>query len=246
MNKVMLVLTLVCCFVSPRAGATYFDDGEVHDVASFGMWDSTGYINNNFWDEPTTVNIIGGADTNYGFWVYDTSMLNIRGEINYARAYDNSQINVTWGADINALRAYDNSQVTITGGDVGYFTFIEDYSRVHISGGRINGGLSTSDYSEVDISGGSIEGQITLYGGSTITFHGSNFMLDGKTVFGTIAPTSTGYATLTGMFVDGTSFNHHLRFGSSGTSLVLIPEPTTLSLLGMGLCALHVRRRAKQ
>ena len=273
MKKVMLVLTLVCCFLLSRVEATlYFNDGLVHDVTYQVTGHSGALISNNFWNEPTTVNVISGANTAYSFLVYDTSVLNIYGEIYYAHSFDNSQINVTWGAQIKALRAYNNSQIIMIGGLVRGNISIYHDATVVLSGGTVNGRvnavagkfelhsdgiiegiLAVHNHNETIIYGGqirdgiSIERYLSQERITSVTVVGRDFFLDGRSTSGLFINESgqLAHASLTGTYFNGDPIDLNLQM-HPGARIFLVPEPATLSLLGIGAYALLARKRAKR
>jgi len=76
------------------------------------------------------------------------------------------------------------------------------------------------------------------YGYSEVTFYGRNFdygsglTLDGNRVLGT--------GTLSGEWLDGTPWALNI-LGNSSTATILVPEPATLFLLGLGAVMLRKR-----
>ncbi len=205
MRKVIVTICLICCFVLTKAEAVLFNDGLVHTI-DYSIVDERVFVCNNFWDEPTTVNVVAGGNISRCFEVHDDSFLNVL------------------DGRLATVEFYSNSQGDISGGVIGL------------------GGLRTRRNSQADISGGAIEGVIRLVDFSVITFYGSDFMIDGRPVNGTI--TGWGgvmYGTLTGTFVDGSAFNSRLEIHDYA-SLTLIPEPATLLLLGLGAVMLRKRK----
>jgi len=83
--------------VSARAGTT-FNDGAYHRLDG-----NYGYVYvQNFWDEPTTVELVSGGKIDY-----------------HLRAYDGSNVTISGGKIDYDLRAYDSSNVAVSGGSIG-------------------------------------------------------------------------------------------------------------------------------
>ncbi len=178
----------------------------------------------------------------------------------YLAAYNSNTVTIS-GGSVNSLTAYESSTVTISGGSVGSGPY--DYlaaansSTVTISGGSvsavhanqsstvtISGGsvsaLYTYDSSTVTISGGTIGTDLRLNDSVELLICGSDFAIDGISFgYGSISSMLGGvysdeaYRTLTGTLVDGSSIDNQFRIGNTA-QIVLIPEPTTLLLLGLG------------
>lgn len=103
-------------------------------------------------------------------------------------------------------------------------------TNTNISGGNINS-LSAYENSIMFLSGGSIS-EILAYYTSNITITGKDFsigngleLIDGK-LFGT--------GTLSGKWIDGTGWSTEIVANDPTATILLIPEPCALLLLGIG------------
>jgi hypothetical protein len=104
-----------------------------------------------------------------------------------------------------------------------------------------------SDSSQVDISGGVIGSYLVFWDSAIVTIHGSNFAVDGQAFdYGELASIYGGSTSLepvrrlTGTLVSGEPIDNHFYIGHDA-KIFLVPEPTTLLLLGLG--AIMVRRK---
>jgi hypothetical protein len=120
---------------------------------------------------------------------------------------------------------------------VKYSTFTYDNSRVIVSGGRLEDDVWAADNSTVLITGGefcwgTLNGNAIprLRGMSNVTIVGSDFKLDGVSVSGVLdLPWSASPQYLTGTFLNGEYFSTAVD-----GHIILVPEPATLLLFGLG------------
>ena len=167
-----------------------------------------------------TVNISGGSVDNI-LYAYGTMNMFGNGSVDYLVAY--GTVNISGGSVNNILNAYGTSAVDI-------------------SGGSVSSELGAYDNSTVDISGGSVD-SIHALNSSTVTFIGRTFRfgeglsLDGDRVLG------TGF--LSGEWYDGTRWTVNIAGNALDATILVIPEPATLSLLALGALAV-IRRRRKR
>jgi hypothetical protein len=181
---------------------------------------------------------------------YGNSESEIYGSLAHLNAYGNSQITMLSGTMLY-LHVYDNSHFSMSGGVLPYGQFQGDQvsgvlwaygsSQITISGGSIYG-LRADGSSTITMSGGTIGGNIMLNNGALLTLNGSNFTIDGISIgFGEIVKKG-GFRTLTGILANGDRI--HTTFQTADSAkVILIPEPCTIALLGLG--GLLLRRRKK-
>jgi hypothetical protein len=126
--------------------------------------------------------------------------------------------------------AYDSSTVTVSGGTIGFDLFATNSSTVTVSGGTITDRINASDESQVILWGSdfAVDGTPVDHGALTSIFGGS------------IEDEPSRH--ITGMLANGGSLDNDFYIGNNA-SIVLIPEPTTLLLLGLGGLALLRRKR---
>ncbi len=262
------VMVLVLCVSSSQVMAwIQYNDGGTHDITTTindDVWVD--------WDSPgvgTTVNMLEGgsiADTLKGFedsiinilggsighelYSHDSSRLNISGGTigGQLHSSDFSQVDISGGLIAFQLSIYGSSQVNISGGTIGYRFYSSDSSQVNISGGSIKL-FELRDSSQVNISGGSIGENLLLSENAVLTIDGSDFAVDGQSVDDGKITSITGgpnhsepYRHLTGILANGDLLDNDFRIGHDA-SIVLVPEPATLLLLGLG--AVMVRRRKR-
>ena len=227
------------------------------NVSGGNVGGSAGYL---YAYDSSTVNVSIGSVSN-GFRAYNSSTINISGGwVNYLRAFgtstanvsddgrvmnslyaqESSTVNMYGGEVVNTLGAYDSGLVNVSGGVVNTLEAY-DSGLVNVSGGEM-GHLNTFGASTMNVSGGSA-GYLNACDTSTMTFDGKDFVLgtgllpDGDKVL--------GMGVLSGKWLNGTPWTVTISRNDPGATILLVPEPATLSLLALaGLAVLRRRRMA--
>jgi len=156
------------------------------------------------------------------------------GDVTTANLVDGGEV---WGD----FDVFDYSEIIITGGYVYDDVIANDHAIVTISGGLIGNGLRAHDNSRVYISGGQIAGEYgsgglhTFTGNSLVTIYGTGFNYP-------YGPIPDELGTLTGTLLSGELINWDFDI-TRPASIVLVPEPATISLLLGGIGLWLVRRR---
>ncbi len=185
-----------------------------------------------------------------------------------------SQLSVVSGGKVNSLYAFGWSTVNISGGSVQGSIRATDYSTVYISGGSVNQFYATEPTVLSYISGGSVSkfvawGNINISGGTLgeIWANGGALNISGGTLSNLEAINGSvilngidfvlgpglslngnqvqGLGLLSGEWSDGTPWMVDIGENDANATIT-IPEPATISLLGLGLAAtiLSSRRRS--
>ena len=244
------VALVVLYFVLPNAVAgVLFCDGQTYNIDS--VINDTVWVENSASGEPTTVNLLPGGSIIETLRAYENSIVTISGgNIGVdLYAHDNSIINISDVSIDRHLYACQNSNVSVSGGTIDGI-YANNNSIVTISGGNIGTigtGLYTYENAIISVSGGMIGGTIfagyNQIGESVIIFDGSDFAINGTSVAYGIFDTggeNSVHGTLTGTLANGGYLDNEFYIYAD-SSIILIPEPTTLLLLGLG--AVMLRRK---
>ena len=177
----------------------------------------------------STLNFNGGQYTGMSLWAGEYGTINfISGQNNdYLVAAGNATINF-FGGQANALSA-------------------SEYGTTNLIGGQVSSHIYADGYSTINIYGGLIGDDLKLLQESTIKIFGYDFAVDGIPFgYGELTSISGGeywdesYRSLTGTLLSGESINNDFRIGHDAR-IILIPEPATVLLLGLG--GLFLKRR---
>lgn len=252
---IVLLAVLTVLAVNPVVIATVeWNDGASH-IINTPLFDSV------LLDEIVANNPGTHVDMVWDGWVttllaYNNSTIAMMGGVVdlRLRAYDNSTITMTDGIVGYQLAAYNDSTVTVSGGRVYEGIRAYNNSTVAISGGDVYGFEAFHD-SIITMSGGSAIGFAVRTNG-TIYLDGTDFEIDGTPLvngdklsdFVTFDTRRDYYnGIITGILSDGTELNSNFFIYNTdnyaGTAdIYIIPEPTTLLLLGLGGLVLRKRK----
>ena len=163
---------------------------------------------------------------------------------------DYSTVTINGGLIGGGIRAVNHSTVIINDGII--TSAIEALWDTHIiiHGGMINGHIEAYDCI-VEISGGTIDHGILARGDATIYLYGSGFSVDGHDL--SLGDSLRDYGTIDGDYLTGTisgtlqdgstlSNNFNIRVADLDADIIVIPEPATLLLVGVGGLILRKRR----
>jgi hypothetical protein len=171
------------------------------------------------------------------------------------RAYG-STVQVNGGTLGNQSLVTSGGTLNLADGSVGTDLTLSMSATLNMTGGSIGTRFFIVGAS-AHLSGGSIEAGMLVMPGSAIEVLGTSFVLDGIVltpglVMGESFVITSRDVTLSGLFADGTPFSFELNTTPDFTrdyfhpdavvTIMLVPEPVTMLLLGFGICAATCRR----
>ena len=217
-------------------------------------------------DSHVTINAgsIGGGVS--GIYAHDNSVARFSGSFMAVMGVfdfevsDNAKAYISHG-DVSYLRASGNSTTSIQGADIWMALTAEGNATVTMGIASVANSIVASDNSTVTINGGVVENTIDVFDNSTINLHGANLKIDGIDLSygdrlsdfatlveyrpdGIIMDYYTGTITGRSGWVDMNSeFKIYNTGAYAGTAdIIIIPEPCTLALLGLGILVLRRRK----
>jgi hypothetical protein len=244
----VLVMFVFLLLSSQVMAWVQYKDGGIHDIST--IIDDDISLD---WEVPnvaTTVNVLDGASipSPYKLQAYNDSSVKMSGgEIYNLYAHHNASVTMSDGT-VSDLQAHNNTSVTMSDGLVSSLS-AKDNASVTMSGGTVSD-LLAYDNATVTMSGGSVGGVFNLNDNVVLLIEGSGFAIDGVAVDnGDITSIFGDYfgndphRRLTGILQNGDVIDNQFRIGDDA-KIILVPEPATFFLLGLGGLALRSRRKA--
>jgi len=249
-RKLIILIIIALYVVSSSAIATIdINDGAFHLIGDATYQDDMVWLDHDTINNPgTRLNVASGGSIGRLFAFNNASVTmsggTIEGELH---AVDNATVNMILGS-VHDLQAGNDATITMTGGSTDILA-ANDNSIVTMSGGLIN-----------DIIVAGQDGTMFLEGdGFTVTDLDGNMTSlsygDKLSNFGTFVEfqpdeTFQDYfsGTITGTLIDDSVLDIEFRIYNTGINsgtadIVIIPEPVTLFLLGLGAMSVLRSRR---
>ena len=257
MMQVMVMWFLISsCVVLAEDPPIVFDDGLSHTINS-------NIYQNDYIDVDMNVNNIPGTNINImdnslvgGLYAYNNSSIYMSGgQIdNNLAVRDDAFASFSNGHIVWHIDVYDNAEAVMSGGSL-YGLRVHHNSNVTITGGIIEDRISVKDNAVVTLSGGLLQNgpsntSLSVSTNALIYLDGTGFEIDGISLhngdklsdFGQLIPNSIyDYYTgrVTGILSDGSALNSdfmifNTEFLLGIADIVIIPEPATLILIGLG------------
>lgn len=239
----VMVLVVICGRLQKADGMVVFNDGQTHTI-DYVIDDQVEVEDSTFFLEPTTVNFVQGGDATGEVRVNENSVVNVMGaSLTSALAvWDTAQGNLFDGY-IPRVSLLDRAIFNMHGGTMGTNLYGNYQSCITVSGGHVQGNVSSTIDSSVSISGGTFDGYLHAGDNGLLTIIGSDFAVDGQPApFGQYVGEREGI--LTGVLANGDLIDNWY-YGTQNGTLILIPEPATLLLLGLGVPILSGLRRKR-
>ena len=241
-TKSILAASAAVLFVLVQmAGANniYFEDGQTHVINTNRQAD-TFWLDKNISNSPGThLEIQSGGSTS------------IILPFNY------STITLNGGSIIGgnvAIDTYGDNILIVNSGTIKGDIAANSNSRFYIDGGSLLDDVYAYDSGIVEIRGGQTGGIYGTYGNGKIYLYGGTFSVNGQAVtagdslrhYVPISPQYPEYyiGTVTGTLQNGSPVNNNFWiWASTSSDIIVIPEPATILLFGIGTCVL--RRKSK-
>lgn len=149
-------------------------------------------------------------------------------------------IDFVYGGEITGDLNLTNVRFQMSGGILGGKLTAGLSSTLFVENGYIGDGITIAGHSSGHLTGSEIHGDIVGHQALWLIFTGENFKIDGELVdYGVRLYGQEG--VLTGRFYNSHTLNNYMYF-DEGTSVVFVPEPATLVLLGLAVIVFGVRK----
>ncbi|MGA2324531.1 MAG: PEP-CTERM sorting domain-containing protein [Sedimentisphaerales bacterium] len=236
----VLVMAIMNVVSEAKIYSVYFDDGQTHSLndntyQGIGVW----LDKNTFNDPGTHLELLDGAKTGY-ILPFNKSTITINGG-----SVDGGNVSIdTHGDNI----------ITVNGGTLKGDIAANNNSRIYANGGTFYDDIYAYDNGIAEVRGGLISGIYGVFGSGKIYLYGSNFSINGQDLnygdslrdYVSLSPTYPEYyiGTITGTLQNGSAVNNDFWiWASTDADIIVVPEPCTLLLLGIGAAIVRKRHR---
>jgi len=180
----------------------------------------------------------------------------------WLEAADNATVTISGGSIGGRVRMHDDTTLTFSGGLIDSLTLDYDATAA-VTGGSITTYLTAFDSTSITMSGGSVGTYFSALDDGNIYLNGDNFQVtaggittslsngDKLSNYGTVGTDTWGnnYFTgvVTGTLADGSVVDNTFQIFNTGNyagtaDIIIIPEPATVILLGLGGLVLRKRK----
>ncbi len=236
-----LMMVVLLCWPCAEAAIIDINDGGFHEIdwsKPVGYEDSVRVD----WGRPgvgTSVKVVSGARIGSIDGLEDSSVTIEGGEIIFPSGFDNRSTGTIVGGVMGGIMGLGDSRITFKGGQINGSLMSSGNCEVIVEGGTV-GELTSNGESRVNVYGGQISWQIHATQNSSMFIYGTDFTIDGLSVG--YGPISAMSGTLSGILYSGEALNVSFDI-IENASIMLIPEPATVLLLGIGAVLLRGIRR---
>jgi hypothetical protein len=237
----ILIIMAYLIALTPAALATnvYFDDGQIHLINNHTYQSDYIWLDNYIFNDPGThLELVNG------------------GKIWFILPYNKSTVTINGGFLGGSNAAIDTAGdniVRINGGTIIGDIAANNNSRIYVSGGSLNDDIYAYDTGIVEVRGGSVGGVYGAFNSGTIYLYGSDFQIGGQTLsygdslrdYGTLSTNQNYFkGIITGTLQNGSAINNSFLISArTNADIIVIPEPATVLLLGLGAAVLRVTSR---
>ena len=247
-TKIATIMALIMLFGAIPVQAenkVFTESGEIVDGDVWNMVD--------IYNDDTVVDMSGGMCD--FIKTYDKSTLNMSGGQADGGAYNHSIMNLS-GGTFTSFQVTDFGTINFGGTASGHYITANSSGFLYITGGIIDYVVG-NDSSVIDFrEEGELE-QLIACSSSVVNMHGgvvsdyigacdySIINIYGYALHKTSTGGTYGYGQVSGYWIDYTSFNIDIYDAETYSHIVLIPEPGTFLLFGLGTMILRNRNRKK-
>lgn len=253
MYKLMIIIVYICMISSLRADTVDIEDGIYHSINDSRYQNDFVTLDGNIVNNPGTHLELVDDGSIYWLTAKHNSLVTISGGLIGSRLvlYDESNATMNNGTVNDVWTGYD-SYLQVYDGTITYGVESMGNSNVIINGGTIGRHVEAWVDSTIEIHGGLIDENLMVLGNGKIYLYGSDFSVGGQNLssgdslrnYGTISGNEIS-GTITGTLQNGSQLNNTFSiYGlDAGCDIIIIPEPVTLVLFGLGVTVLRRKNR---
>ena len=225
--KITVMLVTIMMFGASDVRAESIVFTESGEILEGEVWDMVDI----FGDE-TIVDMSGGIADYIS--TFDSSTFNMTAGNTEVGAFDTSTVNLL-GGNLSGAIAWDNAEVNLFNCDYSLDLSVGGSGIANMTGGTVDY-VSAGGSGIINLFGGFVANSLNAWDSAVVNVHGYD-------LFKTTTGGFYGYGQVSGFWLDSMAFTIDFSTAETYSHINLVPEPSTLVLMGLGMMIMKGKSR---